>query len=115
MPEQNPDIASLYQSLCDHQDALYAQIQATTDQSQAAAIATEIQEVAHRIALTQNLLFLADAPKVKAAVAGVETAAKDLDQAIGQIGKTADFLTSMTAYLKCVDEAIDLAKAVAMG
>ena len=113
MPDQNPNIVAIYNSLCAQQDALSAVIQATTDPKLAATISTEIQEVAHRIILTQNLLFLADAPQLAAAVNSVKTASQNLTTAIGQIQQVTNFLNSVSTYLGYVDKAIDLAKTLA--
>ena len=113
MPNQNPNILAIYNSLCDQQDALSAAIQATSDPKLAATISTEIQEVAHRILLTQNLLFLADSPQLSAAVSSVTTSSKQLTTAIGQIQQVAGFLNLVSTYLGYVDQAIDLAKTLA--
>lgn len=113
MPAQNKDIASIYQSLCQQEDSLQAQLETTTDPKQAGVIATEIQEIAHRITLVQNLLFLADSAQVAAAVPGIEGAAKQLAAAAGRIQDVTAFLKSVSDYLACVDDAIDLAKAAA--
>ena len=113
MPNQNPDILAIYNSLCAQQDALSAAIQVTTDPKVAATISTEIQEVAHRIILTQNLLFLEDAPALSAIVANVNTASQKLTTAIGQIQQVTAFINSVSTYLSYVDQAIDLAKTLA--
>jgi hypothetical protein len=113
MPNQNPDIVAMYNSLCAQQDALSAAIQATTDPKLAATISTEIQEVAHRIVLTQNLLFLADAPQLSAAVNSVKIASQNLTTAIGQLKEVTGFLNSVSTYLGYVDQVIDLAKTLA--
>jgi hypothetical protein len=113
MPNQNPDVLSLYNSLCSQQDALSTAIQNTTDPKVAATISTEIQEVTHRIVLTQNLLFQADDARLTTAVNGVKTASNSLTAALGQIQNVTGFLNSVTAYLTTVDQAIDLAKTLA--
>lgn len=113
MPNQNPNILSIYNSLCAQQDALSAAIQATTNPKLAAIISTEIQEIAHRIILTQNLLFVSDAPQLATQSDAVKASSKALSTAIGQIEKTTDFLNSVAGYLSDVDQAIDLAKTLA--
>ena len=110
MPEQNPDIQALYNSLCDQQDALSAEIQQTTDPKLAGAISTEIQEIAHRIILTQNLLFLADSPKLQDPVDNVKSASDKLSTAIDNIKDVTDVINAVSTYLADVDQAIDLAK-----
>jgi hypothetical protein len=113
MATQNPDLLTIYNSLCTQQAALYAEIQQTTDQPLATTISTEIQEIGHRIILVQNLIFTADSTQLTIMVATVQTASKNLAQAIAQIGQAAGFLNSVSTYLADVDQAIDLAKTLA--
>ena len=113
MPDQNADILALYNSLCDQQDALSEEIQNTTDPKLAGAISTEIQEIAHRIILTQNLLFLADSPQLTGPIDKVKTASEDLTTTIGQITEATDVINAVSTYLADVDQAIDLAKTLA--
>ena len=110
---QNQSLLTIYNSLCAQQDALSAIIQQTTDPQLAGTISTEIQEIAHRIILVQNLLFTADSTKLSGLVAGVQTASENLTQAIAQIGQVTAFLNAVSGYLADVDQAIDLAKTVA--
>jgi len=113
MPTQNPDILAVYNSLCAQQDALSQTIQQTTDKKMADVISTEIQEVAHRIILTQNLLFLADAPQLSPLVKNIAAASQQLTTAISQIQQVTQFLNGVSSYLSLVDNAIDLAKTLA--
>jgi hypothetical protein len=92
---------------------LSAAIQTTTDPKLAGTIATEIQEIAHRIVLVQNLLFGAESPELTAAVRGVNAASENLTMAIARRQQVTGFLNSVSAYLTCVDSAIDLAKTLA--
>jgi hypothetical protein len=113
MANQNQSIVAIYNSLCDQQDALSTAIQATTDPKFAATIATEIAEIAHRIVLTQNLLFKQDSPQLTAGLDEIKTASQNLTAAIGAIQDTTGFVTSVSSYLTYVDKAIDLAKTLA--
>jgi hypothetical protein len=113
MATQNPDLLTIYNSLCSQQAALFAEIQQTTDQKLATTISTEIQEIAHRIILVQNLIFRADSIQLSGMVAGVQTASTNLTQAITQIQQVTGFLNAVSSYLADVDQAIDLAKTLA--
>ncbi|HEX7653283.1 MAG TPA: hypothetical protein VF607_07235 [Verrucomicrobiae bacterium] len=113
MPSQNEDIQAIYDSLCDQQDALNDAIQQTTDPQLAATISQESQELAHRILISQNLLFKADSAKLSKLADKVKTAGDDLDLSLKQIQKTADFLDGISTYLGYVDDALDLAKTLA--
>jgi|SRR5690348_16708338 len=114
MANQNQTILAIYNSLCDQQDALSAAIQTTTDPQLAVTISTEIDEIAHRIVLTQNLLFKQDSPQLTASVNDIKTASQSLTTAIAQIQNTIAFVNSVTSYLTYVDQAIDLAKTLAV-
>jgi len=113
MATQNPALVTIYNSLCEQQNALSAAIQQTTNPNLAATISTETQEIAHRIILVQNLMFLANSDQLSDMVNNIQTASKNLTTAIGQIGQVAGFLNSVSAYLTVVDQAIDLAKNLA--
>jgi len=113
MGSQNPALVTIYNTLCDQQDALSAAIQQTTNPKLAATISAEIQEIAHRIILVQNLMFLANSAQLTGMVNNIQTTSNNLTTAIGQIGQVAGFLNSVSAYLADVDQAIDLAKTLA--
>jgi hypothetical protein len=113
MPALNPDLVAIYNALCSQQDALSAQIQQTTDPAMADTISTEIQEIAHRILLAQNLLFKADDPRLTTLAASVASSSQKLTTAIGQITQVTNFLNSVSSFLAVVDQAIDLAKTLA--
>jgi hypothetical protein len=113
MATQNQSLSTIYNTLCNQQDALSAEIQQTTNPQLAATIATEIQEIAHRIILVQNLLFAADSAQLTDMAANVQTASNNVTQAIMLIGQAAGFLNSVSSYLADVDQAIDLAKTLA--
>lgn len=111
---QNSDLLDIYQTLCSQQDDLSAEIQKpTTTQAQAQTISTEIQEIAHRIILVQNLLFTENSTKLSALVPKITAASTDLATAIGQIQNVNNFLATVSSFLSDVDDAIDLAKALA--
>jgi hypothetical protein len=113
MPNQNPSLSALYQSLCSQQDLLSAAIQKTTDQKTADALSTENYEIMHRIVLTQNLLFAADSPALQADLQNIQTAAGQLKNTLANFQQAADVVNGVTQYLVLVDQALDLAKTLA--
>jgi hypothetical protein len=113
MATQNQNILNVYNALCDQQDALSAKIQTTTDPKLAATISTQIQEIAHRIILVQNLLFAADDAQITTAAAGIGKASQTLTTAIANIGNVTGFLNSVAAFLTVVDQVIDIATKLA--
>jgi hypothetical protein len=111
---KNTDLLDIYQTLCKQQDDLSTEIQQPdTTQAQSQTISTEIQEIAHRIILVQNLLFTEDSAKIAALLPKIAAASNDLSTAIGQIQNVTNFLNTVSSFLADVDEAIDLAKTVA--
>jgi hypothetical protein len=112
---QNSDLLNIYQTLCSQQDNLSAEIQnPTTTQAQAQTISIEIQEIAHRIILVQTLLFTEDSTKLSALAPKITAASTDLTTAIRQIQNANNFLAAVSSFLSDVDDAIDLAKTLAI-
>lgn len=111
--QQNATILTLYKTLRDQQNALMDEIQNTTDPDVADTLSTEISELLHRIVLTQNLLFQADSAALRKSVKSVQTASVKLQSALNSANKAADIVNAMSAFLTCVDGAIDIAKKIA--
>ncbi len=76
-------------------------------------ISTEIQEIAHRIILTQNLLFLDDSKELEDRINDVKSSSAELSTAIENIKEATDVINAVSTYLAVVDRAIDLAKTFA--
>ena len=110
---QNQTIVTLYQSLCDQQNALSAAIQSTTDPNLADALSTENYEVMHRIVLAQNLLLQSDSAALQKCVKAVSDASAQLQTSIAQVTNATSIIKSVSSYLALVDKAIDLAKTLA--
>ena len=113
MANQNQSILAIYNSLCDQQNALSAQIQTIADPKLAATVSTEIDEIAHRIVLVQNLLFKQDSSELAASLSNIKSASQKLTTSIGKIQNTVGFSNSISTYLTYVDQAVDLAKTLA--
>jgi hypothetical protein len=115
MDTKNPNLLTIYQMLCEQQDALSNEIQKPTTTLQSVnTISNEIQEVAHRIILVQNLLFTNESKQLAELVPTIEASSAQLTKAIGEIQQVTDFLNSVSGFLSDVDEAIDLAKTLAV-
>ena len=69
-----------------------------------------MQEVSHRITLTGDLLFAAQAQELDGKVADVTKATKKVNAAITDFKNVKAFLDAMSEFLALVDQAINLAK-----
>jgi hypothetical protein len=104
----------LHQTLLDRFDDLVAKRKTTTDPDMKGACLVEMDEVLHRIDLTQNLLLVAVTSELQNALKEVQTADAQVAVDIKQITVTAKFIQSLSDYLGYVDKAIDLAKQAAL-
>ena len=86
----------------------------TTDPDADQKILTEMQEVLHRINLVQNLLFKQASDELTALLPAIQQANKDLTASLGDIADVAGFLSACSSFLQGVDQAIDLAKSLAV-
>src|SRR5208337_2840382 len=109
----NQSVSDLLAMLQAQYQALYTKMGTVTDPKMGQAILTEAQEVLHRINLTQNLVFIAVAANLTAAVNDVSAADKQLTQDLQAIADVATLVNKMSSYLGYVDKAIDIAKTVA--
>jgi hypothetical protein len=82
----------------------------TTDPSSADKIVTEMQELVHRIDLSQKLIFTRGSDALTKSIGDINKANRSLQDAINHIQDIAKFLNATTEFLKFVDQALDLAK-----
>jgi hypothetical protein len=110
----NPTLQQIHGMLLAQHNALAQALDGTTDPDTAKAILMEMQEILHRIDLVQNLLFTQTSKQLDATLAPITKANDDLTQAVQSINNFGAFLTSTANFLKFVDQAIDIAKMVAL-
>jgi hypothetical protein len=110
----NPTLKQIHDMLLAQHIALAQALDDATDPGQAKAILMEMQEVLHRINLVQNLLFADASKQLDAMLPGIKQANDALTASIQNIGDAATFLTSTSNFLKGVDQAIDIAKTLAV-
>jgi hypothetical protein len=110
----NPTLQQIHALLLAQHDALLQALDGTTDQDKAKAVVMEMQEVLHRIDLVQNLLFIESSQKLEGTLPGIQKANDVLTKSIQNINNVAGWLNSISNFLKCVDEAIDIAKTLAV-
>jgi hypothetical protein len=110
----NESIKKLHDLLLAQHATLADKLGETTDPEIAKAIILEMQEVLHRIDVAQNLLFRASSKALENSVAKVTRADSKLAKAIDSAKTAASFINAVSDFLGFVDEAIDLAKALAV-
>jgi hypothetical protein len=82
----------------------------TTDPDKAQQLLVEMQEVTHRIDISQNLLFARSSKELDSLLPAIVAANKQLENSIHQIGQVATVINDTVELLKVVDQALDLAK-----
>lgn len=110
----NPTLQQIHAMLLAQHNALSQTLDVTSDPDKAKAILMEMQEVLHRIDLTQNLLFTESSKKLDGTLSAIKEANDALTKSIQGINNLADFLNSVSSFLKGVDQAIDIAKTLAV-
>jgi hypothetical protein len=109
----NPTLQAIHSMLLKQVSALSQQLDDTTDAAAAQIITTEMQELVHRVSITQNLLFTAASSDLDSKLGPIQTANISLTASITSIGNGAKFIEVTTQFLGFVDTAIDLAKKIA--
>jgi hypothetical protein len=110
----NPTLQQIHGLLLAQQNALTKTLDGTTDVDKAKAIVMEMQEILHRIDLIQNLLFTQTSQKLRASLPEITKADAALTQSLQSIENAASFLSATSSFLASVDQAIDLAKTLAV-
>jgi hypothetical protein len=110
----NPTFKQIQNMLLTQHAALAQTLGQTTDTDTAKAVLMEMQEVLHRINLVQNLLFSEASQQLDAMLPAVAKANNDLSTSLKSVDDVSDFLGSAAIFLKCVDQAADFAKMLAI-
>ena len=100
--------------LVDRMSDLSAALSKTTDPAKGDQIWLEMQEVLHRVNVSQNLLFAASSKELQGYLPGIQAANTTLQKSISQIGEVVKIIDATTQFLSVVDQALDLAKALAV-
>jgi hypothetical protein len=89
---------------------LSAALSNTTDPKMAKTLLLEMQEVTHRVDISQNLMFAAETKELQNYLPNIQAASTALQKSIDQIGQAASIISATTKFLTVVDQALDLAK-----
>lgn len=110
----NEDLQALHDTLLAQHQALHDKLGQITDLALARTIVTEMQEILHRIDLVQGLLFTQTTEKLKNSLKKVEGADAQLTAALASAQNAAAIVAGVSKFLTVVDQAIDLAKTLAV-
>lgn len=94
--------------------ALLAKVDAVSDPGLGDAINAQAQEVLHRINAAQNLMLVAATSEIADAVAAVKAGDDRLTSDLQNIADKAKLIDSVSGFLGCVDNAIAVARKVAI-
>jgi hypothetical protein len=110
----NKTLQELHDMLLARHTEMSQTLDGITDPAKAKTIIMEMQETLHRIDLVQNLLFRQSSQQLDATLAGITWANDALEKSIQSIEDIGAFLTATANFLKYADEAIDIAKSLAV-
>ncbi len=110
----NPTIQQIHDLLVARVQQLSQIMGTTTDPAAADKIVTEMQELVHRIDLSQTLIFTKGSDALTKSIDDINKANASLQSSINNIQNIAKFLNATTEFLKLVDQALDFAKTLAI-
>ena len=110
----NDTLKQIHDLLVAHVDALSNAIDQTDDTNAAKQLLLEMDEVTHRINMTQSLLFRAESSELDDYLGQIKKANQALTKAVNSIKSVAAVMQKTTTFLTYVDQAIDLAKTLAV-
>src|SRR6266571_3513254 len=105
----NQDLKQLHDTLIAQHQALYRQLDDTTDLEVAKTIITEMQEVLHRIDVVQGLLFRQTTTALRDSLQKIDDADAELTKVLKDAKTATDIVKGVSKFLTYVDKAIDLA------
>lgn len=108
------DLSSIHGDLIQLNKKLLASLSKSKDSALSDAIVTEMREVVHRIDLVQKLIFTQQADDISTAARQIDKANALAVNNLNQITTVTALVNTVTSVLGLVDEAIDLAKVVAL-
>lgn len=114
MPSQNESLRDLQSTLIRQLKKLHDSLDDVTDANLAQTITREMAEVNHRIAIIGGLIFTSESQELVDKLDAVKKAARKVNTAIANLKKLQAFLDAVSEFLGLVDEAIDIAKSVAL-
>ena len=106
----NKTINQIHNLLVSQVASLSNALSNTTDPGKAKQLLLEMQEVVHRVDVSQNLLFANTSKDLEDCLPGIRAANTTLQNSVRQIGQVATIIDDTVHLLKLVDQALDLAK-----
>jgi hypothetical protein len=110
----NKTLKEIHDLLVAQVDSLSKAIDQTDDRVVAKQLLMEMDEVVHRVNVIQNLLFTQSSAELDNELKNIKAANDDLNKSIKSIKTAGEVVAKTTELLKYVDQAIDLAKTLAV-
>jgi archaellum component FlaC len=110
----NDTLKQIHDLLVAQVDALSSAIDGTDDTNTAKQLLLEMDEVTHRINIIQSLLFREESSELDGYLDQIKKANQSLTKAVNSVKSVADVMQKTTTFLTYVDQAIDLAKTLAV-
>lgn len=110
----NDTVKSIHDLLIDQIDNISAEMDTNTDPVVSKNLLAEMDEMTHRLNIAQNLMFAATSKTLEGYLPQIKTANDALANSLKRIQNVTTFLNDSTEFLKYVDQALDLAKTLAV-
>jgi hypothetical protein len=110
----NETLKEIHDLLVDRVDSLSDAVGKTNDVATAKQLLVEMQEVLHRVNVTQNLLFTQASQELKDMLPAIKQADSELKQSLQSVQNAVKVIAQTSQLLEYVDKALDLAKTLAL-
>jgi uncharacterized protein YjgD (DUF1641 family) len=107
-------LKQIHDLLVDQIDNISAAMDTNTDPAISKSLLLEMNEMTHRLNIVENIMFTGTSKTLEGYLAQINTANETLAKSIKGIQNIATFVNDATEFLKYVDQAIDLAKTLAI-
>ena len=110
----NTSLKKIHDLLVAQVSALSSAMEQTTNPQDANKLLLEMQEVVHRINVSQRLLFVQKSKDLDGYLPKIDSANKSLEDSLGTMKDIDAYVKATVTFLQCVDEAFDFAKTLAL-
>jgi hypothetical protein len=110
----NDTVKQIHDLLVDQIDKLSTEMDTNTDPAVSKKLLMEMDEMTHRLNIAQNLMFAGTSKTLEGYLTQIKAANDALAKSLKQIQNVAQFMNDATEFLKYVDQALDLAKTLAV-
>ena len=107
-------LKQIHDLLVDQIDNISAAMDTNTDPAISKSLLLEMNEITHRLNIVENIMFTGTSKTLECYLSQINAANETLAKSIKRIENVATFVNDATEFLKYVDQAIDLAKTLAL-